>query len=272
MLSTKLHVPHSRRDLLIERPTIIEMLNEGLHTKLTILAAPGGYGKTTALSQWVLQCSASVVWVSLDPQDNDLIQFWSYVIAAVDSKRSDFSETMSPYLSTLKSGTFEVFITAMIHEFSRISNELVIIFEDFHTIGLSSIHASVAHLLEWLPTAIHLYVASRAEVPFPIARLQTLGQVVSIGIQDLRFDLDEGIRYFHDCMGFALSEADISILVDRTEGWISGLHLAAISLIIMLNSSKPLAENTAIYRIICFRRCSAANPRRCVHFYWKLRF
>jgi LuxR family transcriptional regulator, maltose regulon positive regulatory protein len=107
---------------------------------------------------------------------------------------------------------------------------LVLIFDDYHTIGLSSIHASVVFLLEHLPAHVHLYIASRFELPFPTARLLTIGQVVQITIQDLRFQLNEGIRYFRDCMGFSLSEGDVSILVRRTEGWISGLYLAAISL------------------------------------------
>jgi LuxR family maltose regulon positive regulatory protein len=230
ILSTKLHIPNSRRDNLVERPTIIEMLNEGQKTKLTLVTAPGGYGKTTALSQWVQQSSTPVVWISLDPQDNDLIQFWSYVIAAVDIKNPSFSEVISPYLSTLKLGTSESFIRAMVHEFSSYSNEWILIFDDYHTIALSSIHVSVAQLLEWLPAQIHLYIASRADLPFPTARLQSSGQMVKITIQDLRFQLDEGIRYFLECMGFEMSEEDISMLVRRTEGWITGLHLAAISL------------------------------------------
>jgi LuxR family transcriptional regulator, maltose regulon positive regulatory protein len=237
ILSTKLHIPHSRFDKLVERPMIIEMLNDGLKTKLTIVTAPGGYGKTTALSHWVQQNGTPVAWVSLDSQDNDLIQFWSYVIAAVDHRIPNFAEALRPYLSTLKSGTFESFITAMVQELSGHSNELVLILDDFHSIGLSSIHASVAYLLEWLPAGIHLYIASRAELPFPVARWNSAGQVVKVTIQDLRFQLEDGVRYFRDNMGFMLPEADITMLVRRTEGWISGLHLAAISL---KNSDNPI--------------------------------
>lgn len=250
IISTKLHIPHLRGDILVDRPTITEMLNEGLKTKLTSVTAPGGYGKTTALSHWVKQSGIPSVWVSFDPQDNDLIQFWSYVIAAVDSKNSYFAEAMNPRLSTLKSGAFETFITAMIHEFSSHSDELVLIFDDYHTIGLSSIHASVVFLLEHLPAHVHLYIASRFELPFPTARLLTIGQVVQITIQDLRFQLDEGIRYFRDCMGFSLSEEDVSILVRRTEGWISGLHLAAISLKKSDHSSDFIGAFSGVHRSV----------------------
>ncbi|WCK54261.1 LuxR C-terminal-related transcriptional regulator [Aneurinibacillus sp. Ricciae_BoGa-3] len=250
ILSTKLHIPQLRGDILVERPTITELLNKGLKTKLTSVTAPGGYGKTTALSHWLKQSGIPSVWVSFDPQDNDLIQFWSYVIAAVDSKNSGFAEAMNTYLPTLKSGAFATFITAMIDEFSSHSDELVLIFDDYHSIHLSSIHASVVFLLEHLPAHIHLYIASRFELPIPTARLQTMGQVVKITIRDLRFQLDEGIRYFRDCMGFSLSKDDVSILVSRTEGWISGLHLAAISLKKSDHSSNFINAFSGVHRSV----------------------
>ncbi|OBZ08338.1 hypothetical protein A8L34_23770 [Bacillus sp. FJAT-27264] len=230
ILSTKLHIPQTRRDDLVERATITDLLNKGLKSKLTSVTAPGGYGKTTALSQWLQQSTVPAVWISLGSQDNDLIEFWNYTIAAVNSKNPQFAETVTPYLSSLKSGAFEPFISAMIRELDSYSDELVIIWDDYHTIDLAPIHASVAYFLAYLPTHIHLYITSRSEMPFPSARLQTTGQMVKITIQELRFQLAEGIRYFQDCMGLSLSGEKIADLVDRTEGWISGLYLAAISL------------------------------------------
>lgn len=123
IVNTKLHIPHLRRELLVERPAIMNLLSEGLKKKLTVVTAPGGYSKTTALSQWVQQNGVPCAWVSLDPLDNDLTQFWKYGIAAIDSKRPNFAKAMNPCLSTLKSGTFEPFITAMIHEFSSFSDD-----------------------------------------------------------------------------------------------------------------------------------------------------
>ncbi|MGU3471871.1 LuxR C-terminal-related transcriptional regulator [Paenibacillus sp. D51F] len=230
ILRTKLHIPQSRRDGFVDRLAITDILNKGLKSKLTTVTAPGGYGKTTTMSQWLRQTGIPAVWVSLDPQDDDLIQFWSYVIAAVSSKYPHFSEAVSPYFPSLKSGAFEPYITAIIHELNRFSDELVIVFDDYHSIALSPIHASVSYFLACLPSHVHLYVISRAEMPFPTARLQTTGQMVKLTIQDLRFQPEEGIRYFQDCMGLPLSGDEIANLVSRTEGWISGMHLAAISL------------------------------------------
>ncbi|MFD2330819.1 LuxR C-terminal-related transcriptional regulator [Cohnella sp. GCM10020058] len=230
ILSTKLHIPQTRRDDLVERETITGLLNKGLKSKLTALTAPGGYGKTTALSQWLQQSAIPAVWISLGPQDNDLITFWNYTIAAVDSKMPHFAEAVTPYLPSLKSGAFEPFISAMVRALDSCSDEFVMIWDDYHAIDLAPIHASVAYFLAYLPAQFHLYVTSRAEMPFPTARLQTTGQMVKITVQELRFQLAEGIRYFQDCMGLSLSGDKIAVLVDRTEGWISGLYLAAISL------------------------------------------
>ncbi|BFT69385.1 LuxR C-terminal-related transcriptional regulator [Paenibacillus sp. P36] len=230
ILSTKLHIPQMRRDDLVERAAITELLNKGLQRKFTSITAPGGYGKTTALTQWLQQSAIPAVWISLGPQDNDLIVFWSYTIAAINSKKPQFAEAVTPFLPSLKSGAFEPFISAMIRELDSYSDELVLIWDDYHVIDLAPVQASVAYFLAYLPAHIHLYVTSRAEMPFPTARLQTTGQMVKITIQELRFQLADGIRYFQECMGLSLSGDKIADLVDRTEGWISGLYLAAISL------------------------------------------
>jgi LuxR family maltose regulon positive regulatory protein len=115
ILHTKLHIPHSRREMLIERPTLIERLNEGLKAKLTVVTASAGYGKTTSMSEWALQCDCPVVWISLDRNDNDLVQFWSYVIAAVERANPSFGEVLTPHLANLKSAAFEPFIMALLN-------------------------------------------------------------------------------------------------------------------------------------------------------------
>ncbi|MGG2201087.1 MULTISPECIES: hypothetical protein [Paenibacillus] len=121
------------------------------------------------MSQWVQQSEIPAAWVSLDSQDNDLYQFWSYIIAAFDSKTPSFATAMDPYLSALKTGAVEPLLAAMIHEFSIRGEELAIILDDYHTIHLFSIHASVVRLLENVPENIHLYIASHIQLPFPAA-------------------------------------------------------------------------------------------------------
>ncbi|MGO0059512.1 LuxR C-terminal-related transcriptional regulator [Brevibacillus fluminis] len=230
ILRTKLHIPQTRQNGLIDRAAIFALLNQGRASKLTVVTASGGYGKTTALSQWLQQSDVHAAWVSLDSYDNDLTLFWSYAIAAVNSRIPSFAEAVSPFLSYLQSGAVEFFLTAMINELNAHEEELVIIFDDYHSIELPLIHASVAHFLAYLPAHIHLYITSRFEMPFPTARLQATNQMVRITAAELRFQLDEGVRYFQDSMELPLSGEEIENLVSRTEGWISGMHLAAISL------------------------------------------
>ncbi|MFD0681669.1 MULTISPECIES: LuxR C-terminal-related transcriptional regulator [unclassified Paenibacillus] len=229
ILGTKLHIPHTRNELLIERPLLIKSLNEGLKAKLTVLTAPAGYGKTTALVEWVQQCGCPAVWVSLDRHDNDLVQFWSYVLAAVERVYSNLSGKLASHLDGLISGVFGPFLVELQNGFAHISDDMVLILDDFHLIELASIHTSLEYLLEHLPSNIHLYIASRSELPFPVARLRAKGELKKIAVQNLKFRLDEGARYLHNCMGLLLSEEEIFELVRCTEGWISGLHLAALS-------------------------------------------
>ncbi|MFC5471294.1 LuxR C-terminal-related transcriptional regulator [Cohnella suwonensis] len=230
ILHTKLHIPHSRREILIDRPRLMELLNEGLKAKLTAVTAPAGYGKTTALSEWARQCGCPAAWISLDRYDNDLVQFWSCVIAAVEQVCPSFGEALSLHVEHMKSSGYDSFIAALLNELNDIPRELALILDDFQVIELSSIYDSVAYVLEHLPPHIHFYTASRFDLPFPTAKLQAKGHLQKIYVQDLRFQREEGIRYLHDCMRILLSREEADLLVHRTEGWVSGLHLAALSL------------------------------------------
>jgi LuxR family maltose regulon positive regulatory protein len=230
ILCTKLYIPHVNHENLIDRPALIGTLNEGLKTKLTAVTAPAGYGKTTGLSEWARQCGCPVSWVSLDRFDNDPVQFWRYVIAAVQRDHPKFGEAAALHLATLAPKAYESFVTAMLNELNGISGELAIVLDDFHVIELSLIHESIAYLLEHLPAHIHFYVASRFSLPFPTARLQAKGQIHNIIVRDLQFQLEEGIRFVRDCMRVVLPDEDAAMLVRRTEGWVSGLHLAALAL------------------------------------------
>ncbi|MGG1634444.1 LuxR C-terminal-related transcriptional regulator [Paenibacillus sp. NRS-1760] len=229
IVSTKLHIPHVRNSL-VPRPRLIHMLNAGMEAKLTLISAQAGYGKTTALSEWVRQCDAAVAWISLDKQDNDWIQFWKYVIASIQEKITGFGSTVGVLLEKGSSTSTELAIIALLNELSQLTSELVIILDDYHVIELSSINHSMAYLLEHLPSQIHLYIASRTELTIPTARLLAKGDLHRIVIDDLRFKLEEGVLFFRDTTDLSLSKEQVTELFHQTEGWISGLQLAAISL------------------------------------------
>ncbi|NIK78514.1 LuxR family maltose regulon positive regulatory protein [Paenibacillus castaneae] len=229
IVSTKLHIPHVR-NVLVYRPRLMQKLNEGMDAKLTLVSAQAGYGKTTALSEWVKQCNALVAWVSLDKQDNDWIQFWKYVIASIQEKDPGFGSTVGLLLEKGPSMSTEPAIIALLNELSLLSGELVIILDDYHVIELSSINHSMTYLLEHLPSHIHMYIASRTDLIIPTTRLLAKGEFHRIIMDDLRFKLDEGLVFFRDTTDLLLTKEQVTELFHQTEGWISGLQLAAISL------------------------------------------
>jgi len=205
-------------------------LNEGMDYKLTLISAQAGYGKTTALSEWIRHCDMQVAWVSLDMQDNDWAQFWSYVTASIQESCPKFGSTVQPLLINGPSMTLEPAIVALLNDLNNLTNELIIILDDYHVIETPTIHQSMAYLLEHLPPHIHLYVVSRTDLTIPTTRLLAKGELHRIIMQDLRFQLDEGFEFFRDTTDLQLTTDQITELYDQTEGWISGLQLAAISL------------------------------------------
>ena len=229
IVSTKLHIPHVRNSL-VSRPRLMSELNEGMRVKLTLISAQAGYGKTTALSEWVNQCSSLVAWVSLDKQDNDGIQFWSYVTAAIQERVPGFGLTIGGLLEKGPSVPLVSVIGALLNELNRLTSELVIILDDYQFIDLSDIHLSLIYLIERLPSHIHLYIASRSDLAIPTARLLAKGELHQIMVQDLRFQLEEAIVFFRDTTDLRLTREQVTELFHQTEGWISGLQLAAISL------------------------------------------
>ncbi|WP_138750914.1 LuxR C-terminal-related transcriptional regulator [Paenibacillus sinopodophylli] len=228
-MQTKVSIPYLYKSL-VHRPNLINKLDEGLNTKLTVLSAQAGYGKTTALSEWAKRCGTPVAWVSLDKLDNDWSPFWSCVIAAVREIAPDFGLPVMLLLEQEAEVSFETVITAFINELITITAPLVIVLDDFHVIDHGIINKSLSYLLEYLPHHIHLYMASRVELLIPTTRLLAKGEINFIQTQDLRFDLEEGIVFLRELMDLMLTQEQMHMLFRQTEGWVSGLQLAAISL------------------------------------------
>mgnify|MGYP001325804941 CR=1 FL=1 len=229
IVSTKLYIPHVRSSL-VSRPRLMSKLDEGMSAKLTLVSAQAGYGKTTALSEWAKQCRELVAWVSLDKQDNDWIRFWSYITTSINERVPGYGQTIFPLLEKGPSVHWKPVITALLNELNGLTSELVIILDDFHSIELPIIHNSFIYLIEHLPPHIHVYVASRTDLQIPTARLLAKGELYRINIQDLRFQLDEGLVFFRDTTDLLLTKEQVTELFNQTEGWVSGLQLAAISL------------------------------------------
>ncbi len=229
LLTTKLFVPRTRKDL-VSRQRLVMRINEGLLRKVTLISAPAGFGKTTLLSEWVRQLDLPSAWLSLDPDDNDPRRFWTYCIAALQTVQPQFGEDAVTALQARQAPQIETLLTGLLNEMARAGDRLVLVLDDLHVITESHVHDDLVFLLEHLPPTIHLVVATRADPPWPVARLRARGDMNELRSQDLRFTVAEAAAFLNEVMELNLSTEDIAALEQRTEGWIVGLQMAALSL------------------------------------------
>lgn len=232
LLETKHYLPKWRSGLVL-RPGLVHRLAEGAKRKLTLVSAPAGFGKTTLLSEWLTTIDPNehgVGWVSLDQSDNDPALFWAYFIAALQTVRADIGQSAFSLLSSPQPPPIESVLTALINEINAVERDLTLVLDDFHTIDSQAIHKAVEFFIEHLPPQMHLVVASRSDPPFPLARLRGRGEVAELRVADLRFTADEAAEFLNDAMHLQLSGSDVATLERRTEGWIAGLQLAALSM------------------------------------------
>jgi len=238
IVTTKLRIPRSHHPV-VSRPRLLRLLDEGKAAKLTLVSAQAGYGKTTLLSEWITRINTPAVWVSLDRSDNDWAFFWRCVIASIGQQVQDFGAPCLPLLEAGASSHPGLAAKALLNELNRLEDEWIIVLDDYHNIESSSIHESLSYMLERLPPHIRFYIASRTELPFPVTRLMAKGELHRVDMQDLKFRLDEGLAFFQEATELSLTREQATRLVHQTEGWISGLQLAAIS----LKRSAHLAES-----------------------------
>jgi ATP/maltotriose-dependent transcriptional regulator MalT len=236
LLATKLFVPPARATL-VPRPRLFERLQAGLRDKLTLVAAPAGFGKTTLLSAWRATAEGSaapLAWVSLDPADNDPLRFWSYVIAALDVLAPGSGTAALALLQSPAPPPITSLLTSVLNAVSGASaaagRELTLVLDDYHVITTPAIHETLALLLDYLPPALHLVMLTRADPLLPLARMRANGSVTELRAADLRFTPDEAAAFLNEVMGLALSGDDLGALETRTEGWIAGLQLAALAM------------------------------------------
>jgi LuxR family maltose regulon positive regulatory protein len=235
LLSTKLHIPASH-SLLVPRPNLIDLLNHGSQTKLTLISAPTGYGKTTLLGQWLADCSLPVAWLTLDKADNDPVRFLSYLIAALQRIEPDLGIDVLDALQSVgvASGRgpspLAALLTQFLNEIAAIRHSFFLILDDYHLVESGRIHEIVAYILDNQPAPLHLVIATRVDPPLPIARLRAQAQLVELRAVDLCFTLREASAFLNDVMGLALPMEQVDALEKRTEGWVAGLQLAGLSM------------------------------------------
>ncbi|QBD77273.1 hypothetical protein EPA93_15245 [Ktedonosporobacter rubrisoli] len=229
LLVTKFTIPPLRSTLL-PREHLFTVLNQSRSYPLTLLSASAGYGKTTLLSAWASQRSGQVAWLALDEQDNDPARFWAYVIAALRKAGSPAGEATLAMSHFPQPAHLSSALTLLINELSTLGQETILILDDYHLIKEPTIHESLQFLLDHLPACLHLLLATRGDPPLALARLRARGQMVEIRDTDLRLDSAEAASFLTQVMVLSLSEEEIRLLETRTEGWVAGLQLAALSL------------------------------------------
>jgi LuxR family maltose regulon positive regulatory protein len=229
ILATKLYIPPPPPKVVL-RPHLIERMNEGIHHKLTLISAPAGFGKTTLLSEWIASCGRPVAWLSLEDGDNDLSRFLTYLVAALQTISASIGAGALAALQSPQPPSTESILTALLNEIAALPDHFVLVLDDYHVIDTKPVENALTFLLEHLPPQIHLVIATREDPPLLLARYRARGQLTELRAADLRFTPTEATEFLNQVMGLALSTEDIAALETRTEGWIAGLQLAAISM------------------------------------------
>jgi LuxR family maltose regulon positive regulatory protein len=229
LLKTKLYIPPVRLEL-VSRPRLIEQLDAGLDRKLSLISAPAGFGKTTLLSEWVTRFPGRAAWLSLDKEDNDEARFWTYLIAALQAVQADLGQDALRLLQGPQRPATQAILTRLLNQVTALPQRVVFVLDDYHLISDLAIHEGLAFLLEHLPPQMHVVMSTRADPPLPIHRLRARGQLTELRSDDLRFIPDEAAAFLNAAMGLDLAREDVETLEARTEGWIVGLQLAALSL------------------------------------------
>jgi len=264
ILTTKLYIPPPRPKVVI-RPRLIKQLNEGVHGKLTLVSAPAGFGKTTLISEWVNQKDekgrihpSTVAWLSLDEGDSDPIRFLTYFVAALQTVNLSDSEGNSikignGVLAVLQSPqppSTESILTTLLNEITAVSTPIILILDDYHLIDSQPVDKALTFLLDHLPPHMHLIMTTREDPNLPLSRLRVRGQLTELRATNLRFTPAEAATFLNQVMGLSLSVDEISALETRTEGWIAGLQLAALSMQGQENNTDFIQSFTGSHRFI----------------------
>ena len=231
LVATKLYVPRLRRGL-VARPRLLERLRRGAESRLTLVSAPAGFGKTTLLAEWLGETPGqdrAVAWLSLDLSDNEPESFWTYVVTALQTAVPGVGSAALELIASSPLPT-DLVLTTLLNELAAAPGEVWLVLDDYHLVDSHDVRDGIIFLLEHLPTHVHVVLSTRADPDLPLARWRVRGELVEIRAADLRFTSDEAARYLNEATGLHLAAGDIAILEERTEGWIAALQLAALSL------------------------------------------
>jgi LuxR family maltose regulon positive regulatory protein len=245
LLATKLHIPPPRPHSIF-RPRLVDQLEDGVrqHHGLMLISAPAGSGKTTLISEWLHHADHAFAWLSLDPSDNDPPRFLAYLIAALQHVDPRIGQTAQELPSLLQGRSIPTLMAILINDIAAVSGassdrreslpdgdlarELVR--DDYQIIEEREAHEAVTFLIDHQPDQLHLVIATREDPPLPLSRLRASGLLTEIRESDLGFTEEEATAFLNETMHLRLPPDEIAALQARTEGWIAGLQLSAISM------------------------------------------
>jgi LuxR family maltose regulon positive regulatory protein len=230
VLETKLTPPRLRSEH-VPRRVLLATLRAGGARKLTLVAAPPGFGKSTLLAEWAAaRPRPAVAWLSLDEHDNDPARFFTYVAAALRRVEPELGERALTALRSPGAALVDVVLPLFLNDLAGLDRELVLVLEDYHLISSQEVHRAVAYLIERSPPALRIILSTREDPPLPLGRLRARGELAEVRADDLRFTDEEADTFLTGILGLELSSADVARLQARTEGWPAALYLAALSL------------------------------------------
>src|SRR6266487_1883227 len=196
ILATKLYIPRPRPNV-VNRPRLLERLNEGLHRKLTLISAPAGFGKTTLVSEWVEGIERPTAWLSLDEGDNDPARFLAYLVAALQTIAANIGEGVLGVLQASQPPPPEAMPTALLNEITTLPDHFVLVLDDYHVIDARPVDIALTYLVEHLPPQMHLVIATREDPQLPLARLRARSHLTEMRAADLRFTASEAAAFLN---------------------------------------------------------------------------
>jgi LuxR family maltose regulon positive regulatory protein len=233
VIGTKLRVPSPRREQML-RPRLLEMLDEGLDGKVTLISAPAGYGKTTVLSQWLAseEKIGSFAWVSLDEQDNDPIRLWRHIVEALAlaMPEKEFGGSVVAALSVTGAGVVDTVVSMLVNELGEVPQKVSLVLDDYQFATNDECRESMDFFVEHLPENVHLVLATRSDPPLHLGRLRARAQINEIRTEQLAFSEKETASLLNDKLHLEIDHDDLCVLLDRTEGWPAGMYLAVLSM------------------------------------------
>lgn len=251
IIATKLFMPPLRASI-VHRSSLIERLNAGLASGriLSLISAAAGFGKTTLVSAWLASCERPVAWLSLDKADNDPTRFLTYLVAALQTIATHMGSGVIDALQSPQPPAIESILTVLLNEITTIPDSFILVLDDYHVIDSPPVDHVLAFLLEHMPPHMHLVLATREDPNLPLARLRVRNQLTELRAADLQFSSPEAAAFLTQLMGLKLSAYDLATLETRTEGWIAGLQLAAISMQAHPNTSSFIASFTGSHHFV----------------------